>query len=242
MRKMSDRERGAIVEKVEHPQTKRTAEIRLNKRNMEFSCVIGDLSKESKDGGEVKRWALATLKQKEKIVLDWKPVIRAKVKGGDAKWYREEEGSQEKNAEIEIEADRFWIALASKDADRNEVWRWIKWVLNDPESGAAKSPEDLFGESKIFRKPEPRDYGEQSAAEKRGWLRLPEISHGHYLLEYTPELWAGLTHVIDVVENEAAVLDRLLNTKQGRESLVAIGLGTQQLQLTAGSTPPKKED
>lgn len=224
---------------IEHPVTKRTADIKVDKRHGFFRCEIGEASKESQTLSVVESWAMALIAKAEKRVLDWKPVIRAHVEAADRFGYRRDTGRPEndgRGAQVKIVAERFYIALAEKDGDDREWWRELQWKQGDPESSGSLAPEDRWAMSQEFRKPSESMYSGETHKSRKGWVRLPEVSDGSYLIAYTPEVWAGLQHVIDVIEKESDIVKALLTTSKGLAKLAAIGEGTQQLQLTSGET------
>lgn len=222
-----------------HPATKRSADIRIDKDTGKFACAIGDMKIESLSLPEVEKWARDILKQPESRELKWLPVIQAHVDEGryGSYGFRGDKDSSERRAELTINARRYWIALADRDPNEKEVWRQLSWVEGDDSDPGCCKPEDRFARSRIFREP-IADSGyrssEMSVAKQKGWVRLPEVEQRTYWIEYTPELWAGIQHVIDVVEHEQSVLHELFKTKAGHAKLVAIGLGKEPLLLGAG--------
>lgn len=220
---------------IEHPQTKRTAEIKVDKRMGWFRCEIGDASKESKNLTEVEMWANGLLGKSEKKALDWIPVIKADVDEDSRGHYRRDGDNDMRGVGVKISASRFYIAMSSRDPNGRETWRTLNWAQCDPDS-PDRLPEEQFWEmSTKFREPSESDWHGVTPAQKKGLVRLPEVNGGNYLLKYTPDLWAGIQHVIDVVERESKVLDKLFSTKDGRETLGKIGTQPELLRLTDGA-------
>lgn len=221
---------------VEHPRTQRSAEIRVNKSSGEFACAIGDMEKKDKDLHAVEQWAIGMLKKKETTVLDWVPVIYAHVEGDRyGRYNRARDEDDERSVEVKVKAERFWIAKASRDPNGNEVWRKIHWIQGDPEDSGCLPEDQKFEVSVIYREPKERTYyGDgDTPAMKKGWVRLPEVQRGFYTLAYTPELWAGIQHVIDTIENEEKILNKLFQTKEGQETLAKLGSQPELLRLSA---------
>jgi hypothetical protein len=223
---------------VEHPVSHRTADIKVNKRSGEFACEIGDMSKKGLLR-DVEQWANGMLKKHEKTLLTWEPVIYAHVEGdryGYSRRGRDDE-DHERSVEVKVKAERFWIAKASRDPNGNEVWRKIHWIQGDDTDSGCIADEDRYSVSSIFREPrEKSTYRDSSEtpAKLKGWVRLPEVEGSWYLLAHTPELWAGIQHVIDTIENEEKILNRLFKTKEGQETLSKLGTQPELLRLTAG--------
>lgn len=234
------RERGFTKFKTyTHPATGRVADIRVDKGTGKFACAIGDMKIESMSLPDVEKWASDLLKQPEHRELEWMPVIQASLDEGHAGryGYRGDKDNSDRTSEIKVRAMRFWIALADKDPDQKEVWRKLKWVEGADNDPACIAVEDRFSRSTIFREPHGGSGyydGDASVARQKGWVRLPEVSNGTYLIQHTPEIWAGIQHVLDVVQNEIEVLNELFKTKTGHAKLVAIGLGKEPLMLQAG--------
>lgn len=237
MRGRSLKDRGFTKFKtIEHPVSKRTAEIRVDKGSGEFACEIGDMEKVG-TLREVQTWATGMLKKHEKTLLAWVPVIYAHVEGdryGYSRRARDED--DDRSVEVKVKAERFWIAKASRDPNGNEVWRKIHWIQGDVTDSGAIAEEDRYEASTIYREPrEERYYGNsETPARKKGWVRLPEVQGSYYLLAYTPELWAGIQHVIDTIENEEKIINKLFQTKEGQETLSKLGSQPELLRLTAG--------
>lgn len=233
--KRSLRERGySKFKTVEHPVTKRTADIKVDKSDGQFACEIGDMTKIDASLVVVEKWAIAMLKKSEKTNLVWLPVIDAHVEG-DRYGYgrRKRDEDTERAVEVKVRAKRFWLAKASRDPNGNEVWRTLHWIQGDKEDSGYIEEDQQYEMSTVYR--EPRDSSWQmTPAEKKGWVRLPEVDGGHYLLAYTPELWAGIQHVIDTIENEEKILDKLFRTKEGQETLTKLGSQPELLRLTSG--------
>lgn len=239
MRRHDLRERGYTKFKtLKNDATGRTAEIKVDKSSGQFACQIDDATKESKDLREVEQWANKIISKTEKRVLDFVPVIRAQIEEGYGFSRRRDSDNDHRSEEIKVSASRFWIALADKDPDDREVWRALKWSEGDPDSPGYVQPTDQLAKSTIFRQPQERGiYGgnDMSKAQEKGWVRLPEVTHKQYLIEFTPEVWAGIQHCLDVIEHEADVLSDLFKTKAGHAKLAAIGLKKEPLLLHAGS-------
>lgn len=224
----------------EHHTSKRTAEIKVHKSRGTFGCEIGDMQKIG-TLPEVEKWAHEFLKKKETVLLDWKPVIRAKVSGTERWGYRrgEREENDQREVKVEIMAERFYIARASRDPDGREVWRSLTWEKADPDSPEKVPETEMVEHAQKFREPrdESRSYFNEKTppAQMKGWVRLPEREHGQFLIEYNEELWKGIQHVIDVIENEEKILSELFATTAGRDTLAKIGSQPELLRLTSGS-------
>lgn len=223
---------------IEHPLSKRIAEIKVHKSRGTFGCEIGDMQKTG-TLPEVEKWVSEFLKKKETVLLDWKPVIRAKVSGTERYSYRRGEREENDNREVKVEimAERFYIARASRDPDGREVWRSLTWEKCDADSPEKVPEADKVEHAQKFREPE-EDRGyfgkRDTPAKMKGWVRLPEREYGHFLIEYNEELWKGIQHVIDVIENEEKILAELFATTAGRDTLAKIGSQPELLRLTAG--------
>lgn len=223
----------------EHSASKRTAEIKVHKSRGTFGCEIEDMQKIG-TLPEVERWAADFLKKKEIVLLDWQPVIRAKVSGTERWGSRrgEKEENDQREVKVEIMAERFYIARASRDPDGREVWRYLTWEKCDPDSPERVKESEMVEHAQKFREPQDTSSGymhdKSSPAKLKGWVRLPEREHGQFLIEYNEELWKGIQHVIDVIENEEKILAELFATTAGRDTLAKIGSQPELLRLTAG--------
>jgi len=222
---------------IEHPRTHKTAEIKVHKKLGTFGCEIGDMRKLG-TLIEVEAWANGMLKQKDKTTFDWQPVIRAHVEGTES-WYRgrRREENDSRSVKVEITAERFYITRVSRDPNGNEVWRSLSWEKGSPDSPEKVKETEMIEHAQKFREPkEDSRFGrDEPPAEMKGWVRLPETKDGWYIIEYNEELWQGIQHVIDVIENEEKVLDKLFSTVAGRETLAKLGSQPELLRLTAGS-------
>jgi Ni/Co efflux regulator RcnB len=117
--------KGAVVEKVTHPDTQRTAPIRLDKGSMVFFAELGEgpsyTSAESKDGREVRDWLMYHLaKSTAEQRLEWIPVVHVddsldSYRYGDD----DDDAASMKKAECSVKIERFFLALTH---DKKE-WR-----------------------------------------------------------------------------------------------------------------------
>jgi Ni/Co efflux regulator RcnB len=233
--------KGAVVEKVTHPDTQRTAPIRLDKGSMVFFAELGEgpsyTSAESKDGREVRDWLMYHLaKSTAEQRLEWIPVVHVddsldSYRYGDD----DDDAANMKKAECSVKIERFFLALTH---DKKE-WRVLTWAECADDSATQLADDDRYTASKKFRDgPAVETVSRFRDREKAfGLPYFEKGSHGgSTYLRYTPELWAGLVAVVDRVEETRRQLRVLVSTKKGIESVFALGSGNGALMLGAGES------
>lgn len=240
---MRNQRKGAIIERVEHHTTKRTGVIRLDKRGMWFFAreVDGDVNSppfESKDGSAVREWLMKQLaRTTADDRLEWLPVVKIEYGGEKKGRYRDE--SQVHGESMELEVNRFYIALSK---DKRE-WRKLTWEECEPNSSTVLPENDRYAASERFRDG-PR--AEQQGYRKPDPFRLPQFNDGGgygdstTYLPFTADLWRGLLQVCKQIAAARSTLKELVGTKQGVGVLGEIGAGKSQLLLAAG--PQRKDD
>ncbi|SRR6266516_1131673 len=227
--------KGAIVEKIEHPTTKRAGVVRLDKRSMTFFAREddSDLTAEpfaSKDGAKVHAWLRVRLGHTtQKDRLDWVPVIEIKNDSKSGYRYRGEENMH--GEQLDVEIDRFWIALTQDERE----WRKITWVEGDLKSSGSIPENDRYAQSRRFGQ------GPKST-ELTSWNKpfvLPSfLREGQVVVPYTPELWKGLLQVIRQIAATRELLKEMIGTKDGIAAVTEIGAGRQTLRLAQPKEKP----
>lgn len=227
---MSRHLKGAIVEWVEHPKTKRRTPLRLDKRTMTFFGREHDEEAQtepfsSKDGDEVRRWLLEQLKHtQDGESLEWLPVVKIKIEGRD--WYGYRDQPEHRSESVELTLDRYWIALTH---DQRE-WRQLVWNACIDDSVGFIADAERYAES--------RRYGDgpksQNLSDDTKPFRLPQLSHQgeDCVLLYTPELWAALQSIAEMIKTARENLEKLVGTKTGVARLLEVG--RNPLMLTEG--------
>lgn len=236
---MARERKGAIVEKFVHDTTKREAVIRLDKGPMIFFTQIegagGIIERfEDKDGRVVREWLRKELAHTtDAMDMTWLPVIEVRVSDGDR--YGRGRGDDERASEkIDLEIDRYYIATTPN----KQEWRKLKWAEADPASATKIEDGLMYAQSDRFKngpkwKPVASDYYGRNDKP----FVLPSMGDGgRSYVEYTPELWAGLQHVLATLKHARTEIEKLIATKQGFARLTAIGNGTQQLQIAERSS------
>lgn len=228
--------KGKIIETVEHPTTKRTGVIRLDKRSMTFFAreVDGDWEREpfkSSNGYEVRKWLLEQLKfSTDEQNMDWVPVIEVET-GGSSKHYWQDDSKEEFSEGLSVDLKRYYIGLTR---DKRE-WRVLHWEQVDPKSSTFIPENERYSVSKRFASgPKAPDISSHNRP-----FKLPEYdpSRGDDMtvkLAYTPELWDGLLTIVKALKSARKQIRELVGTKKGNEAVVLIGQGTQPLLLKSG--------
>lgn len=220
--------RGAVVEKVVHPKTKRSGVVRLDTRSMTFWAREVDTDTRlpvysNASGDAVRSWLMEQLARSTAAdLLEWEPVIEIEYGAGDP-YSRYEAGP---GARIEIGFTRYYLALTKDKA----AWRKLSWAEGDPKSAGALDPLDRFAAS--------TEYGRgPKAPQRHQWdtpFTLPNFREGgrrgnKAVVRYTPELWAGLSEVVTMVERAGNIIADLVGTKQGVAQLATGGLAGVKL-------------
>lgn len=237
---MSDRHiKGPIVEKVEHPQTKRVGVIRLYKGSMSFFARETDGDPQQppfvhKDGGKVREWLLQQLaRTTEGAGLEWLPVVEI-VHGGERRHrYRDE--TQAHGESMALEFRRYFIALT---LDKRE-WRRLPWESADPESATALADAERWAASDHYDKGPRHPRVLEGGAYPTKAFRLPHFSDNYngqkVVIAYTPDLWRGLLMVNAQIAASRKALERFVGTKDGVAMVAELGAGTRQLLLGSGT-------
>lgn len=240
---MSKEYRGGVIERVEHPVTKRTGVIRLDKRHMTFFAREVDNDPKSppyadSSGFKVKQWLLEQLKHTTAADrLDWIPVIQIEH-GGDTHHYYRDTSKEEQSESIKIEIKRYFIALTRDGRE----WRSLQWEEVDETSSTCLPENDRFAGS--------RNYGHGPKSDKirdqADAFRLPSFEQRGYggmdrkvVVAYTPELWQGLMLIIQTIRAARAQIAKLVNTNDGIKMVAAIGSGKETLLLQSGKLKAK---
>lgn len=226
--------KGAVVEWVEHRNTKRRAPIRLDKSSMTFFAweKVEDMPTidpfHSKDGGEVRAWLYKQLARTSGAdALDWQPVIDVRAHGDRKYRYRDDDDGD--GQEIEVEIARYWIALTRDGRE----WRKLKWAACDPDSAGTIPESERYAASDRYADG-PKAVATSSYV-KPTVFRLPSVGErgGRNVLLYTPELWRALKMVVKQVEASRRILQDLVGTKAGIATLAEVGAGKTPLQIAA---------
>lgn len=226
---MSRHWKGAIIERVEHPKTKRCGVVRLDKGSMTFFAREDDTDARidpfhSDDGSAVRSWLLKQLgRTTGENNLTWVAVIEIDVGEGGSYYDRDDDDEDTKRqASMKVEITRYWIALTK---DQRE-WRKLKWNEANPDSPTCIPDDERYASSENYRdgpKADPNKirYG-------HGVFRLPSFANkrggGETVLPYTIELWAALAEIVENVKASRKTLNDLLMTKEGLGTLHQIGV------------------
>lgn len=235
--KRKDR-RGAIVEKVEHSETKRKGELRLDKTRMTFFAELGEgpsyTSAESEDGRLVRDWLMWHLaKTTADQILEWIPVVQINPDDESRRYDRDDETDNAKSARCAVAIERFFLALTNDGTE----WRVLTWEEASDDSPTQLDDADRFVASKKYRDGPKAVKTSRFHDEKR--FTLPYFEKGgSTFLRYTPELWAGLLAIVERVDETRKQLRRIISDKQGVASIEALGAGNGPLLLGSG-TPTK---
>lgn len=231
--------KGAIIQWVEHPTTKRKAPIRLDKRSMTFFAREDDSDPSvdpfsSKDGAAVEAWLYERLKYTTaENNMEWVPAIHVTWGGETEHQYRDQQ--QLHGESVEVTIDRVWLGLTR---DRVE-WRTLRWSQGDPDHADCVPENERYAQSSHHALgPKSPALHDTRLGRREKPFRLPSYGYGyrtrHAWLPYTDELWQGLLMVVAAIKHSRKSLADLLGTKAGIETVSAVGAGQQPLQLMAG--------
>lgn len=223
---------GAIVEKFEHPTTKRIGVIRLDKSTMLFWTEVesGDGTMElheSKSGSEVRAWLREQLERTtDEMKIAWEPVVEIKLDRED-RWGRDGEVLR---AEIDLRVDRYYLGLTPNQQE----WRRLDWNEADPDSstkieaGLMYARSDRYGSGpKAPRRDGSFNYNIKPFA-------LPSFDSDRSILRYTPELWKGLQEIVATTKRARTAIEKMVRSQKGVASIVEIGQGKAPLLLGSG--------
>lgn len=233
---MSRSYKGAVVQKVVHPKTKREGVIRLDKRTMtffarEFDAEYTTEPFASTNGTEVERWLMEQLKRTAgDNNLEWIPVIEVETGGASHHYYRDDSKENHKE-DIGLRIKRYYIALTRDERE----WRVLKWEEVDENSVTCVPDNEKYAASRNYalgpKSPQLTNYTRA--------FKLPDYAdkrddHMTVKVAYTPELWAGLKQIIATLKMARKQIKELVGTKKGNEAVVLIGEGKTPLLLTSG--------
>lgn len=234
---MSNRHlRGAIIEHIEHPKTKRVGVIRLDKKRMMFYARENDADAMTEpfanaNGFLVKQWLLEQLKfSTDAQNMDWQPVISISSEGERDRYsYRDQK--EYHGESIEVKIDRYYIGLTRDERQ----WLKLSWAECDPKSTSHVPENERYGVAlKYGIGPKSPDISDHNKP-----FRFPSFKDGYRrdesILPYTPELWAALTEILETLARSRETLKNLITTKAGIETLKTVGAGKIPLLLAAGS-------
>jgi hypothetical protein len=221
---------GAIVEKLQDSRTGRSAVIRLDKGSMTFSCEIGGVIARSKDGRVVRDWAKAQLeKTDEETRLSFFPVIE--VRATDRERHSYYRGDRQKHALIGFTIDRFYVA----EKVIGHEWVQLKWHQADPRSAQRIPIENQRVSAEPFWQYKTKEHGGYSTPFHVPIKRDNTYEGDVYYLPYTEATWAGLKHLLKVIENSSKTLEEMLSTAKGNAVINAIGEGKQPATALLGA-------
>lgn len=234
---MSRELKGAVVEWVEHPTTKRRAPIRLDKGSMTFFAREDDKDLrsepfQSKNGSEVRAWLYKQLAfTTEQDRLEWRPVI--KIEHDSSRRFRYRDESQVYGETLAVEIDRFYLALTKDE----RTWQKIEWEACDPESQGFIAENERYAESKRYAQgPKSESIGSHNKP-----FRLPSFEPSgdgaKSVVPYTPELWEGLKLIVEKIAEQRKLLKTMLSTRSGVKLVAEVGAGRIPLQLNPGPPP-----
>lgn len=232
---MSRPRKGAVVEWVEHPVTKRRAAVRLDRGSMIFFTreVETDQNSptfESRSGEEVRTWVLEQLaRTTDANNMTWVPVIEVQQDGDVRHMYRDE--TETHGESLSVTVKRYYLGLTRDERE----WRGLPWESCHPDSAAQVPENERYAASSRY------DEGPKSER-LNGYtkpFRLPAFlsrSRGDKaVLPYTEELWQGLLLVVQHLANSRVTLRELISTKKGVETLTLVGAGKTHLRIAATS-------
>src|SRR3954468_9554633 len=234
--------RGAVVERVVHEKTQNAGVVRLDKRTMIFFAEYGEeaayVSAESEDGRAVRRWLLWHLaKSTEKQKLDWVPVVEIDDNVESYRHSRDDNDENQYTAKMGVKIERYFLALTH---DKTE-WRVLPWESCSDDSPTQLDDAVRFVSSKRFRNG-PK-FVTTNRFHTEGRFALPHFDKGSdgatTYLRYTPELWAGLLAIVERVDETRQQLRKLVGSKQGIETVSALGAGRGALLLGSGEEKPR---
>lgn len=244
---MGRERKGAIVERIKNPKTKREGVLRMEKGSFMFFCRLPDEELtaenshsreyfESKDAAEVKSWIQERIKKSEKKHrLDWKPVIQVDFDRPDTGGRRRRDDEQ-REIRISAEMTRFYVALSQ---DRTQ-WLKLDWDNVDPSSATALDEDDRLSHAENFRKGPAAKKEESYYSRTVKPFTLPLIEGDRSYVAFTEELWAGLNEVMDTLERSAVTLVEMLGTKKGLAAIADVGAGLKR--LGSGSIAPQQQE
>lgn len=228
--------KGRVVEHVKNDKTKREGTVRLDSKAMIFFARLPDEEKtadltaqtsyfESADGKEVKRWLVEQLQKADMTgkPLEWIAVIEVSVEEDDGYNYGRD-GEEERQVGIKADIDRYHIALS---LDKSE-WVRLNWEQLDKDATEFVAEADRLVAAKHY------GHGPKYLVGRDSWNKpdiftLPSVSNDRSFVRYTDDLWAGLNHVFDNLENSRKTIQQLLGTKKGLLILAEVGAGAKRL-------------
>jgi len=181
-----------------------SCDIYLDKDEMVFSAHIGGVSHKSKDGSEVRHWALDVLTKSTK--LTWYPVISVIDVGEGGRNYQYGRRKLELH-EISIDIHRFHVAWLPNGGVRSVEW-------DTPESARVACRN---GPSIWVTK-------EDKLNIKDGEVVAMHDEHVH-ILPYSKPMWAGLIKLCQGIDSLRGKLHNLLMEDEGLTKLQDIGAG-----------------
>jgi hypothetical protein len=234
---------GALVETITDERTGKSAQLRLDKRAMMFSCRIGEDHLSSGDGHEVRRWAKERLALSDAIT--WEPVLRVTVSEGSLSYgfrHRRDDGVPTE-ASVEVSVHRFYIG-------RTEGGKWFRtaWETRDADSPKYLPDEtviakaDAFSTGNTYEDPNSYDNKRRASTAPLPRFRVPYAEGNVTLLPYDEEAYLGALRIIANIEQTRVDLVRLVATRKGIDALRSIARGETPKQLAAGPAhAPKKK-
>lgn len=233
--------KGAIIERVEHPKTKRTGVVRLDKGGMWFFARENDTDLltepfASKDGGEVRDWLLKQLAHTTaEDRLEWLPAVEIEYGSGGTDHHSYRDETEKHTAGFDLTIRRYWIALTR---DQRE-WRDLRWDQCDEESPTCVPENERYAQSDKYGKGPKAElvYGDKPFSFPCFKGRGDKV-----VLPYTPELWHGLLLVVEQLRQAEKSLQEMVSTKHGVAGLTEIGAGKVMLLLTPSTKKGNSED
>lgn len=222
------RKKPKVVSVVTSTNNGASANILLDQDRLDFIGEYGGVTFRDKDAGVVRQWLYKRLDEQKE--LSWHPIIQLITNRNDPDMSPEK---VDKKAYFKLGIARFYLGLVPGGGILMSPWEAGRGWEGYWESNEKKlSDSELrYKHSKRFTHFELKD-GE--LALPRTGLRIQYSSSLTHYIAYTEEMWAGVLQLIKATDELGRRLSDMIESDEGQQQLLNVGLQLSQFQLTAG--------
>lgn len=222
------RKKPKVVSVVTSTNNGASANILLDQDRLDFIGEYGGVTFRDKDAGVVRQWLYKRLDEQKE--LSWHPIIQLVTNQSDPDM---SPVKTDHKAYFKIGVIRFYLGLVPGGGMLKSSWeaeRGWEGYWDSNEKGLSES-ELRYKHSKRFDDFELKD-GE--LALPRTGLRVKYSSSSIHYLAYNEELWTGVKQLVKATDELGRKLTAMVQSDEGQQQLLNVGLQLSQFQLTAG--------
>jgi hypothetical protein len=235
---MRGRNEGALVETLRDERTGKSAQIRLKKGGMIFTCRIDEDHISDSDGRKVRQWARERIAMSDAI--EWLPVLKIDSDCDRSFRYRGRRDEDESmDASVSLTVERFYIGRSP-----GGKWFETKWSTRNPDSpdylddAEVVAKADRFSEGNSAEDPDSYKNRHRASSAPIPKFRLPHVAGNTVYMPYNESAYQGALAILANLESTQDALKRILASKTAIANLTAIASGEAPAALL--NAGPKK--